>query len=149
MHVRLIALFGALALLAPFGAAFAQGGEPAWISLRDGVRAKIYNSGVVGEGATREAVVRFELNDPSVIANHAKAIGIADQLFGRIVLVPAENGEFKRAAVHLLASIGGTAPRFDLAQTGRAGTLEDGAEPGGLDTTAIEGSHAANGRRLC
>jgi hypothetical protein len=68
---------------------------------------------VVGEGATREAVVRFELNDPSVISNHAKAIDIADQLFGRIVMAPAEEGGFKRAAVHLLASAGGSTPRFE------------------------------------
>jgi hypothetical protein len=42
------------------------------------------------------------LNDAKVIADQVKAIDIADQLFGRVVLLAAEEKEYQRAIVNLL-----------------------------------------------
>src|SRR5262245_9052413 len=105
-RVRLAALFGVVALIFAFARASAEESKtPAWIPLQDGLKARLLVAlEAVDKGGERELLVNFMLSDPSAIADHQKVLGIADQLFGRIVMVPADTKDFKRAAVNLLVS---------------------------------------------
>jgi hypothetical protein len=105
-RVRWAAFFGAVAVVFAFARVAAEEAkEPAWISLQNGLKARLLTA---MEGASqsgeRELLVNFMLSDPSVIADHDKVMGVADQLFGRVVMVPADTKGFKRAGVNLLVS---------------------------------------------
>jgi hypothetical protein len=74
-----------------------------WIQLRDGVQARFLTAvNTSTPSKAKTLAVSFVLNDAKVIADQAKAIDIADQLFGRIVLLAAEEKEYQRAIVNLL-----------------------------------------------
>lgn len=74
-----------------------------WIQLRDGVQARFLTAlKVTAPSKAKTLSVSFVLHDAKIIADHAKAIDVADQLFGRVVLVTAEEKEYQRAVVNLL-----------------------------------------------
>jgi hypothetical protein len=102
----LSALFAALILALSGLALAADDTQPQWITLRDGYKARVLNALEVTprQGGERTLIVNFVLSDPAVIADHVKIIDIADQLFVRVVLVPADTKGYKRAAVNLLVS---------------------------------------------
>jgi hypothetical protein len=94
------ALFAALLVLC--GAATAAEN---WIQLRDGVQARFLTAFTRSDPAKpKTLLVNFVLSDAKIVADQTKVIEIADQLFGRIVLLAAEEKEFTRAIVNLLKS---------------------------------------------
>lgn len=84
--------------------AFAGQSQEAWISLKGGHKARILTAVEgVDAGKRRQLVASFVLSEPGVVTDHARVIEVADQLFARIVLVPADQKGFKRALINLLA----------------------------------------------
>lgn len=76
-----------------------------WIPLRDGLKARFLTAFESTDTAKPRALVaNFVLSDPTAATDQTKSIDIADQLFGRVVLVPADSKGFKRAVVNLLLS---------------------------------------------
>lgn len=76
-----------------------------WIQLRDGVQARFLTALASTDPAKpKTLLVNFVLNDAKIVADQSKVIEVADQLFGRIVLLAAEEKEYKRAIVNLLKS---------------------------------------------
>jgi hypothetical protein len=76
-----------------------------WIELRDGVKARFLTALKSTDSAQpKTLMVNFVLSNPAVIADHVKVIEIADQLFGRVVLVAADEKDYARAIVNLLKS---------------------------------------------
>ena len=102
MRVVMTALIAALTM----GFAFpGTAAEDNWIPLRDGLKARFLTAFENTDAdKPRTLFANFVLSDTSVLADHARTIEIADQLFGRIVLVPADAKGFKRAVVNLLIS---------------------------------------------
>ncbi len=91
----------AVAVLALGDAARAEN----WIQLRDGVEARFLTALESSDSSKAKAlIVNFVLKDPKIVADHGKVIGVADQLFGRVVLVAAEEKNYVRAVVSLLKS---------------------------------------------
>jgi hypothetical protein len=79
--------------------------EPHWIPLQDGIKARLLTAAESTDPSKpRELGASFVLSDPKIVADHAKVIDVADQLFGRVVLAPADTKGFKRAAVNILIS---------------------------------------------
>ena len=77
--------------------------EENWIQLRDGVKARFLTAFKSTDEATPKTLVaNFVLNDAKLVTDHTKVIEVADQLFGRIVLLAAEEKDYKRAVVNLL-----------------------------------------------
>jgi hypothetical protein len=103
MAMRMIQAAFALVLVGVFSVALAA--EANWIPLRDGLNARFLTA-FEGNDATkpRTLVANFVLSDTSAATDQARAIDVADQLFGRIVLVPADTKGFKRAVVNLLVA---------------------------------------------
>jgi hypothetical protein len=115
--LRIFAAFCALVLCtgslsaaaqAPVPVQDASGQTAVVITLKDGVKIRFVSGRTVtpeGGGAeTRALVVTFDLLDKSLLADHAKLIEIADQLFGGIVLVPADTQGLTKAVVGFLIS---------------------------------------------
>ncbi|NOT39235.1 MAG: hypothetical protein HOP13_01955 [Alphaproteobacteria bacterium] len=76
-----------------------------WIELRDGVKARFLTAlKSTDPGQPKALMVMFVLSNPALVADQSKVIEIADQLFGRVVLVAAEEKEYARAIVNLLKS---------------------------------------------
>jgi len=75
-----------------------------WIQLRDGVKARLLGAREAKVGGEPELQGAFQLSDNSLLKDHAAMISIADQLFARVVLIPAETKSYTRAAVLVLAS---------------------------------------------
>ena len=75
-----------------------------WIQLRDGVKARLLGAREAKVGGEPELQGAFQLNDNSLLNDHAAMISIADQLFARVVLIPAETKSYAHAAVLVLAS---------------------------------------------
>ncbi len=76
-----------------------------WIELRDGVKARFLTALKTTDSAEpKTLMVNFVLNDVAIVNDQAKVIEVADQLFGRVVLVAAEEKEYVRAVVNLLKS---------------------------------------------
>ncbi len=103
-QMRFGALFGVLVMMFALAMAQAAETEIKWISLQGGLQARLLNvlERPGEDGGDPEVLVNFMLSDPSVIADHTKVIAVADQLFGRVVMVPADTKGFKRAGVMLL-----------------------------------------------
>lgn len=96
------AIFAAVAAVCLFGSAMAAEN---WIQLRDGVQARFLTAFKSTDAAKPKTLMaNFVLNDAKIVADHARVIEVADQLFGRIVLLAAEDKEYKRAIVNLLRS---------------------------------------------
>jgi hypothetical protein len=106
---RLVLASALLAALTVFFA-FAGQAQEAWISLKGGNKARILSATEsVDAGKRRQLVASFVLSEPGVVADHARVIEIADQLFARVVLVPADQKGFKRVLINLLAGEGSSA----------------------------------------
>ena len=79
------------ALLTTVFALVPAGAEENWIALRDGVKARFLTAlESTDPSKPKTLTANFLLDDPKVVADHVKVIDVADQLFGRIVLVPAD-----------------------------------------------------------
>jgi hypothetical protein len=97
----------ACALVAALAAVFSFSGQAqeAWISLKGGAKARILDAvQSVDAGRQRQLVANFVLSEPTVVGDHGRVIEVADQLFARVLLVPADRKGFKRAVVNLLAA---------------------------------------------
>lgn len=91
--------------VAVFALSGAIGAAENWIQLRDGVKARFLTAlESTDPGQPKTLVVNFVLSDPAVVADRTKVIEVADQLFGRVVLLTAEEKEYGRAVVNLLKS---------------------------------------------
>ena len=98
--------FARVALIAAHAVLFSAAGwaaEENWIQLRDGVQARFITA-TESDKKPRTLVASFALSDASVVSDHVKVIEVADQLFGRIVLLAAEEKGFKHAVVNILIS---------------------------------------------
>lgn len=97
------AVLSAVASVCLIGSAMAAEGN--WIQLRDGVKARFLTAfKSTDEAKPKTLMVNFVLSDSAIVADHTKVIEVADQLFGRIVLIAAEDKEYKQAIVNLLRS---------------------------------------------
>jgi hypothetical protein len=120
-QLSFLAAVGALAMLAgglqprSFGvgvspAVAADEAQRPWLTLSGGVKVRfvtaVERSPESGASGSRELFVIFEFEDRTVLKDHAKLIDVADQLFGSVVVVPAETKGFKLAAVNFLTSDG-------------------------------------------
>ena len=74
-----------------------------WIQLRDGVQARFLTA-FKSADKPKTLTANFVLSDANIVGDHAKIIEVADQLFGRIVLIAAEDKEYARAIVNILKS---------------------------------------------
>jgi hypothetical protein len=95
---------GALAAVFAFTALAADDAQVTWVPLQGDLKARLLSAIESTEGDEKELVANFVLSDPSVIADHTKVIDVADSLFARVVMLPAEAKSFKRASVNLLVS---------------------------------------------
>lgn len=97
------ALFAAVAAVCVIGSAMAA--DENWIQLRDGVQARFLTAFKSTDAdKPKTLMANFVLSDAKVVADHAKIIEVADQLFGRIVLIAAEDKAYARAIVNILKS---------------------------------------------
>lgn len=98
-------VWSAALLLAVVAFASAVTAAENWIELRDGVKARFLTALKSTDPAEpKTLMVNFVLSDAAVVSDQAKVIEVADQLFGRVVLVAAEEKQYARAVVNLLKS---------------------------------------------
>lgn len=77
------------------------------ITLKDGTRVAFLKGFAIdaeGEPGAKALFGAFQLQDPSLLSNHARLIEIADILFGGIVIVASETQGYKHAVVGFLRS---------------------------------------------
>lgn len=92
-------------VVAAFALTGAAGAVENWIQLRDGVKARFLAAQESTDSAKPKTLsVSFALSDPAIVADHKRVIEVADQLFGRVVILSAEEKEYARAIVNLLQS---------------------------------------------
>ncbi|MFM9864391.1 MAG: hypothetical protein ACKVRO_12360 [Micropepsaceae bacterium] len=95
----------AAVFVAVFSLSGTAGAAENWIELRDGVKARFLTALKSTDPAQpKTLMVMFVLSNPALVADQSKVIEIADQLFGRVVLVAAEEKDYPRAIVNLLKS---------------------------------------------
>jgi hypothetical protein len=88
-----------------------------WIALRNGVEVSFQGAGEATGGAQRTLFANFTAKDPSVVKQPAKVIGAADELFGRFVILTADQSGFSRVVINVKkgdATVNGkTAPVYE------------------------------------
>lgn len=72
-----------------------------WIPLRDGVEVSFLGAGETNAGAQRALFANFAAKDPKVVGQPAKIIAAADELFGRFVILTAEQNGYSRVVVNV------------------------------------------------
>jgi hypothetical protein len=97
------ALFAAVAAVCVIGTAMAAGEN--WIQLRDGVQARFLTAFKSTDAdKPKTLIANFVLSDAKIVTDRTKVIEVADQLFGRIVLIAAEEKTYAQAIVNILKS---------------------------------------------
>jgi hypothetical protein len=94
-----------------------QSGASDWIGLRNGVEVAFLGAGETKAGAQRALFANFASKDPALVKQPAKVIDAADELFGRFVLLTAEQNGFSRVVVNVkkgdVKSGGATTPVYE------------------------------------
>ena len=111
MRIHFYATALSAALVAVVAVALAPPIQPAraetqtsihWIELQDGVKARLLFARDDSYNGEKELRAAFQLENDAALQNHDVMTSIADQLFARTVLVPAETKEYRRAAILVL-----------------------------------------------
>jgi hypothetical protein len=72
-----------------------------WIALRNGVEVSFQGAGETTGAAQRTLFANFTAKDPSVVKQPAKIIDAADELFGRFVILTADQSGFSRVVINV------------------------------------------------
>jgi hypothetical protein len=74
---------------------------PSWIALRNGVEVSFQGAGETTVAAQRTLFANFMAKDPALVKQPAKVISAADELFGRFVILTAEQSGFTRVVINV------------------------------------------------
>jgi hypothetical protein len=72
-----------------------------WIGLRNGVEMAFVGASEARNAAQRALVANFAPRDPAVVKQPAKVIDAADELFGRFVILTAEQSGYSRVVINV------------------------------------------------
>lgn len=72
-----------------------------WIALRNGVEVSFQGAGEAAGAAQRTLFANFSAKDPAVLKQPTKIIPAADELFGRFVILTADQSGFSRVVINV------------------------------------------------
>ena len=103
-----------------------QQAAPNWIGLRNGVEVNFMGASESTNAAQRTLFANFAAKDPAVVRQPAKIIDAADELFGRFVILTAEQSGFSRVVINVKkgeAKVGGAPVYEDFVYVRGANTV--------------------------
>ncbi len=75
--------------------------SPSWIALRNGVEMSFSGASELPVAGQRTLVANFSAKDPAILKQPAKIIEAVDELFGRFVILTADQSGFSRVVINV------------------------------------------------